>query len=36
MLLNKKFFDFKKIYAQYKKHFDIEFLKVSKESDNFL
>ena len=36
ILLNKKFFDFIKIYGQYKKHFEIEYLKVLLESDNFL
>ena len=36
ILLNKKFFDFNKIYGQYKKHFEIEYLKLLLESDNFL
>ena len=36
ILFNKKLFDFDKIYGQYKKHFEIKFLKKFPESDNFL
>ena len=30
------FFDLSQIFTQYKKHFDLKFLKFWKESDNFL
>ena len=36
ILLNKKFFDFCKIFRQYEKNFDIKFLKILLETDNFL
>ena len=36
ILFYKKFFDFSQIFRQYKKHFEIKFLKFFKESDNFL
>ena len=35
MLLNKKFFDFNKIYGHYKKHFDIEFFESFKRVRQF-
>ena len=36
ILFNKKFFDLSQILRQYKKHFEIKFLNLFLESDNFL